>query len=172
MNREFVAKVKAISNSGENVFSIGHNTFFSHEGNQTVVRYVGEKGTAELTLGTIEALCSGSAPFESADEDWIDRYLPLLTAIEAAINRAHRDNPGLRDKDLIPILERLVMKPDINLSDQTAQAIQDYLKLTLATNTYSRKEVTGSLKKVLRSVRNHRAVDGPKGYLNFIKDKV
>jgi len=172
LNREFVSKLEKISDSDKTVFSVGHNTFFTHDGNTTVVRYVTDKGIAEYTLGSIEELCEGSAPFESTDDDWMDIYLPLLMAVESGINRAHKDNPDLRDKDLITILERLIMKPDINLINQVAVAIQDHIKLTLATNTYSKKEVIGSLRKVLRSVRNHHAIDGPKGYLNFIKDKV
>jgi hypothetical protein len=172
LNREFVSKLEKICDSGKTVFSIGHNTFFTHDGDTTVVRHVTDKGTAELALGTIEELCEGSAPFESTDEDWIDMYLPLLMAIESGINRAHETHPDLRDKNLVTILERLIMKPDINLNNQVAAAIQDHIKLTLATNTYSKKEVIGALKKVLRSVRNHHAVDGPKGYLDFIKDRV
>jgi hypothetical protein len=48
----------------------------------------------------------------------------------------------------------------------------DHLKITLATNSYSKKEVIGALRKMLRSVKRHHAVDGAKGYLKFIKDKV
>lgn len=172
LNREFAAKLKEISGSDKIVFSVGRNTFFTHEGNTTLVRYVKDKGTAEYALGSIEELCEGSASFEATDDDWMDRYLPLLMAIESGINRAQKDNPELRDKDLIKILERLIMKPDINLNHQVAVAIQDHIKLTLAIETYSKKEVIGSLKKVLRSVKNHHAIDGPRGYLNFIKDKV
>ena len=172
MNREFVAKLKEISDAEDHVFSIGHNTFFTHDGDTTTVRHVTDKGTAELELGTIEELCEGSAPFESTDEDWTDTYLPLLMAIESGINRAHAADPDLKDKILITILKRLIMKPDINLNHPAAIAIQDNLKLTLATNAYSKKEVIGSLKKVLRSVTRHHSVNGPKGYLNFIKDQV
>lgn len=131
-----------------------------------------DRGTAELELGTIEELCEGSAPFESTDEEWTDMYLPLLMAVESGINRAHASDPDLKDKIIITILKRLIMKPDINLNHPVTIAIQDNLKLTLATNTYSKKEVIGSLKKVLRSVTRHHSVNGSKGYLNFIKDQV
>lgn len=172
MNKEFVSRISDLADSDKTVFSIGRNTFFTHDGGTTGVRYVTEKGTAELALGTIEQLCEGSAPFESADEEWVDIYLPLLMAIESGINRAHEDDPNLKDKDLVTILERLVMKPDIHLESRVAVAIQDHVKLTLATSTYSKKEVIGALKKVLRSVKRHHAVEGPKGYLNFIRGKV
>jgi hypothetical protein len=172
LKREFLSKLEEILDSDKTVFSIGHDTFFTHDGNTTVVRHVTAKGMAEYTLGSIEELCEGNAPFESTDADWMDNYLPLLMAVESGVNRGHKDNPDMRDKDLMAILERLIMKPDINLNDPVTVAIQDHIKLTLATNTYSKKEVIGSLKKVLRSVRNHHAIDGPKGYLNFIKDKV
>jgi hypothetical protein len=172
LNREFVTKLKEISDSEDHVFSIVHNTFFTHDGDRTTVRHVTDKGTAELELGTIEELCEGSAPFESTDDDWTDMYLPLVMAVESGISRAHSSDPDLKDKLVITILKRLILKPDINLNHPVAIAIQDNLKLTLATNAFSKKEVIGSLKKVLRSVTRHHSVDGPKGYLNFIKDKV
>jgi hypothetical protein len=172
LNREFVAKLKEISDSGDHVFSIGHNTFFTHDGNRTTVRHVTENGTVELELGTIEELCEGNVPFESTDDDWTDMYLPLVMAVESGINRAHASDPELKDKMVITILQRLIMRPDINLNHPVAIAVQDNLELTLATNAFSKKEVIGSLKKVLPSVTRHHAVDGSKGYLNFIKDKV
>jgi hypothetical protein len=172
LNKEFVSKIEEISDSDEVVFSVGHNTFFTHEDDRTVVRYRTDGGTVETQLGAIEEMCEGNRPFQSTDAEWIDVYLPLLMAIESAINRCHREDPDLKDKDLVPILKRLIVKPDINLEHAVAVAIQDHIKLTLCTNTYSKKEVIGGLKKVLRSVRNHHAVDGPKGYLNFIEGKV
>jgi hypothetical protein len=172
LNRDFVAKLKEISNSGDYVFSIGQNTFFTHDGNRTTVRHVTDKETVELELGTIEELCEGRAPFDSTDEDWTDMYLPLLTAVESGINRAIATDPDLKDKTVITILKRLIMKPDINLNHPVAIAVQDNLKLTLATTAYSEKEVIGSLNKVLRSVTRHHAVGGSRGYLNFIKDKM
>ena len=172
MNKEFVSRIEKISGSDEVVFSVGHNTFFIHEGDKTVVRYCADAGTVELSLGTIEEMCEGNSPFDSTDDEWVDSYLPLLMAIESAINRCHTEESDLRDKDLFPILKRLIMKPDINLNHAVSIAIQDHIKLTLSTNTYSKKEVIGALKKVLRSVRNHHAADGAKGYLNFIEGKV
>jgi len=172
LNREFLAKLKEISDTEDRVFSIGHNTFFTHDGDRTTVCHVADRGTAELELGTIVELCEGNAPFESTDEDWTDMYLPLVMAVESGINRAYASDPDLKDKTVITILKRLIMKPDINLNHPVAIAIQDNLKLTLATNAFSKKEVMGSLKKVLRSVTRHHAVNGSKGYLNFIKDKV
>ena len=172
MNREFVAKLKETSNSGDHVFSIGHNTFFTHDGNRTTVRHVTENGTVEFELDTIEELCEGTAPFESTDENWTDMYLPLVMAVESGISRAHASDPELKDKTVITILKRLIMRPDINLNHPVSIAVQENLKLTLATNAFSRKEVIGSLKKVLRSVTRRHTVDGPKGYLDFIKDKV
>jgi hypothetical protein len=172
LNREFISKIEEITDSDKIVFAIGHNTFFTYEGGKTVVQYCTDRGTAELQLGTIEEMCEGNSPFRSTDDNGMDVYLPLLMAIESAINRCQSDNPDLRDKDLLPILERLIMKPDINLNYAVPIAIQNNIKLTLSTNAYSKKEVIGALKKVFRSVRAHHSVDGPRGYLNFIKGKV
>jgi len=46
-----------------------------------------------LGLGSIEELCEGNAPFESTGEEWVDMYLPLLTAVESGITRAHEMIP-------------------------------------------------------------------------------
>ena len=131
MNEEFVSEIEKISDSDEIVFSIGHNTFFTHDGDKTVVRYCTDKGTAELQLRTIEEMCEGNSPFQSTNDNWMDIYLPLLMAIGSAIDRFKSDNPDLRDKDLFPILERLIMKPDINLNHAVPKTIQDRIQTNI-----------------------------------------
>ena len=163
-SREFVSRVRKLSGTAEAVF-------YSHDGPKSFVRYEAETRTAELELGSIEDLCEGNDPFESAGGEWIDRYLPLLMAVESGIS-IHATEPDLKDKHVITILERLIMKPDVDLNNQLARDIQDRIKLTLATNTYSRKELIGALKKVHRSVRRHHAIGGPRGYVDFIKGRV
>jgi hypothetical protein len=85
LNREFVSKGKEIADSGKTVFSIGHNTFFTNDGGKTTVRYTTGKGIAELQLGTIEELAEGSAPFESADDDWALRVTSQRSALKTSI---------------------------------------------------------------------------------------
>ncbi len=67
MNKETVSKIEKISGLDEVVFSVGHNTFFIHDDDKTVVRYCADAGTVELSLGTIEEMCEGSSSFESTD---------------------------------------------------------------------------------------------------------
>ncbi len=173
MDQEFIHKIENIHGQSDVVFRIDHNTYFKHVDGCTIIRYVfSADQTVEHKLGTIEDLCEGNIPFDSSDDDWTDKYLPLLMSIESAITRVHKLNPDLKDKAVIAVLERLVVKPDINLQSQLAEAIQDHIKLCLATNSYSKRELAGCLKKVLRSVKRHHRVDGPKGYLDFIKDKI
>jgi Mg2+ and Co2+ transporter CorA len=173
MDRDFVAKVREIHGKGDIIFSVDHNTFFVHSDSASIVQYVNEKNKKiEHQLGTIDELCEGDALFQSSDDDWTDKYLPLLMAIESAINRIQRTRSDMTDKNVIAVLERLLLKPDMKLHGYLSVAIQDHIKLTLATNSYSKKEVVGCLKKVLHSVKNHHRIGGSKGYLNFIKDKV
>jgi Mg2+ and Co2+ transporter CorA len=173
MDREFVAKIRKIHGKGDIIFIVDHNTFFMHSDTATIVQYVSAKNKKiEQQLGTIDELCERDALFQSLNDDWTDKYLPLLMAIESAINRVQRTRPNMKDKNVIAVLERLLLKPDMKLHGELSVAIQDHIKLTLAVNSYSKKEVAGCLKKVLHSVKNHHRVGGAKGYLNFIKDKV
>jgi hypothetical protein len=57
----------------------------------------------------------------------------------------------------------------MKLHSDLSSAIQKHIKPTLATNSYSKKEVVGYLKKVLHSVKDYHRVGGAKGYLNLIK---
>jgi Mg2+ and Co2+ transporter CorA len=173
MDKDFVVKIREIHGKGDIIFSVDQNTFFVHSETASIVQYVNEKNEKiELQLGTIDELYEGDASFQSSDDDWTDKYLPLLMAIESAINRIQRTRSDMKDKNVMAVLERLLLNPNMKLHGDLSVAIQNHIKLTLATISYSRKEVVGCLKKVLQSVKNHHRIRGPKGYLNFIKDKV
>ncbi len=99
-------------------------------------------------------------------------FFHLVSAIESAIARVYKRNPGLKDKTVITVLERLIGKPAVHLGDELSTTIQTNMRLILSAEPYSRKEVIGCLKKVQRSVKLHHSVDGPTGYLDFIKDQI
>jgi len=73
---------------------------------------------------------------------------------------------------VIAVLERLVTKPDMPLGQPLATAIQDRVRLILSVNRYSKREVIGCLRKVLKSARLHHADAGARGYLDFIRDLI
>jgi hypothetical protein len=173
LDKEFADTVQKLNNDKTVVFSIGHNTVFSYNGNDIKVKYTVEDGrTIEHTLLTITELVEGDKPFSSSDEDWMDSYLPLLTAIESAIDGIYRLNMQLKDKTVLAIIQRLIMKPDINLNDELTRCIQANVRLILSTIRYSKVEVIGCLKKVERSIKRHHSVEGSRGYLDFIKGRV
>ncbi len=173
MDRDFLRQLGEHTTSDAVVFSIGHNTSFESRPEGRFVRYVTPAGeVVEHRLASIAELAEGDSPFDSTDEEWQDKYLSLLMAIESAINRVRTTWPDLRDKVVMTVLDRLTFKPDITLGDELSTAIQDQIKLILSTSTYSMKEVLGCLKKVQSSVRRHHSVAGPTGYLDFIKDRI
>jgi hypothetical protein len=48
----------------------------------------------------------------------------------------------------------------------------DNLKLTLNLYNFSRREVLGTLKRVLKSAKRHHKLDGSRGCLDFVKDYI
>lgn len=172
MDRDFTSKIEQVNKKGKILFSVNRNTFFSRSGDRLTVRYVADSGeSVEHSLKTIEELVEGDRSYDPSDDQWTtDTYLPLLMAIESAIKRVYQENPGLKDKAVIAVLERLIMKLDIRLMDELSTTIQNYIRLILSANIYSRKEVVGCLKKVQKSVKRHHRVDGPTGYLDFIEE--
>jgi hypothetical protein len=158
----------------DTVFRLGTNTFFRHEGTQTIFEYVREENQRiEYTFKDWEQLYSGSQEFDYQSTDWNDdRYLPLLMNIESAITAVYRTDPALKDKQVIAVLERLATKPEMSLANPLTVSIQDNLRLTLSLYNFSRREVLGALKRVLKSAKRHHKLDGSRGYLDFVKDYI
>jgi len=103
----------------DTVFRLGTNTFFRHEGTQTIFEYVREENQRiEYTFKDWEQLYSGSQEFDYQSTDWNDdRYLPLLMNIESAITAVYRTDPALKDKQVIAVLERLATMPEMSLAN-------------------------------------------------------
>ena len=169
MDQEFFAKIGAPGPGRPFVFTIGRDTELIHRDGNTTVRYVTTSGeTIEHVLRSIEELVEGDAPFDSSGRNWKDAYVPLLTTIELAIQIVRRDDPDLKDKTVIAVLERLIARPDMPLGSELSTAIQDRVRLILSGDRYSRRQVVGCLRKVLKSVKMHHSVGGPRGYLDFV----
>ena len=102
----------------------------------------------------------------------MDDYLPLLAAIEYAISSVQRTDPDLKDKMVITVLGRLVVKPDMPLGQEVPTAIQDRMRLILSVERYSEREVVGCIRKVLKSAKPHHADGGLRGHLDFIRERI
>lgn len=172
MDEAFVNAIKQAAGNDEVVFSIGHNTFFIHQDEVTRVRYHhSESAVVEWELKPLSSLYEGTEPFLDCNwDDLDDEYLPILIAIESGILREYHEHSELKDKQVINVLTRLASNPEMGLTSKLARSIQDHLSLCLSTNNYSRKQVIGSLRKVLKSAKRHHSIDGSRGYLNFIQE--
>ena len=144
MDKAFNDLISAITGGTTVVFSIGHNTTFQRDGDNLIVRYQSESGqVVEHCMKTIDELVEGSKEFGSSEDDWMDEYLPLLTAIETAIDGRYMKDPDLKDKMVLAVVDRLVQKPDIRMDSPLVDDIQANLRLILSTMKFSRKEVVG-----------------------------
>jgi hypothetical protein len=170
VDRTFKDLVSSVNSEDTVVFSIGRNTTFRRDTDALIVRYESQSGqVVEHRMKNIEELVEGDAESDSSDDNWTDKYLPLLQAIETAIDGRYIKDPGLHDKTVLAVVDRLVQRPDIRMDSPLVDDIQANLRLILSTMKFSRKEVVGSLRKVQKSIRRHHSVAGTTGYLDFIR---
>jgi len=96
------------------------------------------------------------------------QIVALCMAIEYAIALLDHDTGhGLKDKEVIAVLEKLGFKPEGTQSGLT-QHIQAFLQLELSLDSYSRSDIRQALRRCLRSAQRHHKLDGERGFLNFI----
>ena len=164
--------IEMIENVGieEKQFNIGKDTFYREEDGSLILIYHHENGNFEYRIKEIDELYEGDRDFDYQDDSWHDQYLPLLLAIETTILDYYGKNPAIKDKTIITILDKLARNPGITFPNQLLENIQRDLRLSLSINSYSKSEVVGSFKRVLKSAKNHHRTDGPRGYLEFIHE--
>jgi hypothetical protein len=130
------------------------------------------KGSFEYRLKPLQELfspaLSGSKTLTTDDP----RYLNLLYAIESSIKRLSMENPELTDASVILALDALAVRPEALTSDGVVKRINRDLRLLLSMSEYSRDEVKTAARKILASVKRHRAAAGARGYLDFIEEQV
>ena len=134
---------------------------FFYEAGETRIKYA---------IGALNNLYEGTEVFDYQDDSWDGKCMPLLVLIESTILRAYRKNPKLKDKTVISILEMLAGKPDTKIPNRLLNTLQNKLRLNLSINAFSKAELVGSLKRVLKSVKNHHSTGGTRGYLHFIEE--
>lgn len=101
-----------------------------------------------------------------------ERFMPLLLRIEESIVEHYEQDPGLTDGRVSLALSRLILQPGRDPDDDAlCRHLQLDLRLLLSLNDYSRQEVRWALRKIDKSVRRHSRADGPRGYLDFIRDQ-
>ena len=100
-----------------------------------------------------------------------DKYLGILLTIEGAIAGFYRENPKLKDIDVIKALKNL--KKGLT-KEYPAGCLEDQIQIRICAiasyKSQTKKEVQICLAYILKSVKLHRRVDGVRGYLNFIID--
>jgi len=119
-------------------------------------------------LGQLFGNGCGVSSIDPADE----AFMPLLLAIEESVLDCYSADPDLTDGRVSLALSRLAMRPDDDPADEALyRRMQLRLRLLLSLNDYSRQEVRWALRKIDKSVRRHSRIDGPRGYLDFIRDQ-
>lgn len=170
MDREFIEKLNPISEwkKQDDKSEIADNAISFSEEEDGLVRITGPKGAVEHRLKPLSDLFASGAA-DPAVMRWEDpRYLSLLFSIEGAIKRAYLSNPELVDSSVMLALDQIAMKPEAASSDALIREITRQLRVTLSMDDYSRDEVKKAARKILASVKRHRAAAGPWGYLDFI----
>lgn len=154
------------------LFSIGKNTFFTDKEDGLYVEYIPKDNKKiEFRLKELRELYEGDGIFAFQSDDDIDHYNPLLESIESAIEVFYENNPDYKDKNIRFVLEMLNRNPEAKMNSELAKQIQNNLRLCLAFNVYSRKEVAGGIKRIIKSLKDHHFHDGAKGYVDFVKHR-
>ena len=98
-----------------------------------------------------------------------DEYKGILLTIEGAIAGFYREDPKLKDIDVIKALKNL--KKGLT-KEYPAGCLEDQIQIRICAiasyKSQTKKEVQICLAYILKSVKLHRRVDGVRGYLNFI----
>jgi hypothetical protein len=143
--------------------------FGPSENKEGQIKVIDDKGEFIYQLKELSELY---APEQSSylDIDWDDYYyLSLLNTIEGTIRHIDDTNTGLTDAKIILSLEELVSRPETKSSDMIIKEINIRLRFQLSISDYTRNEVRGALRKVLKSAKRHNRTGGIRGYLDFIK---
>lgn len=99
-------------------------------------------------------------------------YERLFLTIERKIVRRWQSDLRLTDAAVLLALEKLAMQPEAEYAQSLEADIQLELRLLLSLEDYSRQEVRAALRKIAKSVNRHTRLEGPMGYLIFIRAHV
>jgi hypothetical protein len=168
LDKELISKLDDAGSEKEILFTIGKNTTFTGKNDTLQLNYTTKKGLViKHYLLSIEQLAEGNNEFITTDD--MEKYLPILTAIETAIDQYYIDDPNITDKMVLAIIERMKIKPDIRQDSKLINDIQANIRLALSIKKFSKKEVAGCIKMIVKSIKKHHYIGGPTGYLDFIR---
>ena len=176
MDEELREKIMALTKrkwwkpwKGKEMQIAAFNSSFYEEGEKAFVLITTSDGKGfEHELKDISVLFCGEGK-EVEIEGREDEYTSLLSSIESAISGYYKEHPGLLDRNVIFALHSLIKNPEGKYPfNDLRRDIQLNLRFCLSLKKWSRQEVISCLRYVLRSVKLHRSVDGPRGYLDFI----
>ncbi len=162
MDKEFVEKLDAVSvwTKKKDKSDLSEHTISFHEGEDGLVMVSASKGSFEFRLRPLQELFSSTKADTGSMKTDDPAALQLLHAIEGEIKRRYMKNPELTDSSVLLALDTLAMKPEAVSRDVLAKAIQNSLRLLLSTDDYSRDEVKWAIRKILASVKRHKAAGG------------
>lgn len=174
MDKEFTDKLDAISpwsregdRSDTSDFSLSYS-----DKEDGLVLVEASKGSFEHRLKPLHELFSSTTTVNMATKMNDPRYLDLLYAIESSIKRLSIEHPDLTDASIMLGLDALAVRPEALTNDAVVKRINRDLRLLLSMNDYSRDEMKAAVRKISASVKQHRAIAGIRGYLDFIMEHV
>jgi hypothetical protein len=166
--KEKLDKIKKLKRIGKGTKGFQYS-IESSENKDGLIKVIADKGEFTYQLKELPDLYAPERSF-SPDICWDDDYyISLLNTIEVSIRHIDDSNTGLTDTKVIYSLEELVFKPELKSNDIMVKEINGRLRFQLSISDYTRREVRGALRKVLKSAKRHNRIGGIRGYLDFIK---
>lgn len=166
--KEKLYKIKKLKSIGKGTKSFQYSIEFS-EDKDGLIKVIADRGEFTYQLKELPELYAPEQSF-SLDMHWDDDYyISLLNTIEGTVRYMDDSSMGLTDAKVIYSLEELVSKPELKSNDIMIKEINGRLRFQLSISDYTRSEVRGALRKVLRSVKRHNRTGGTRGYLDFIR---
>ena len=166
--KEKLDKIKKLKSIDKGTKGFQYSVEF-YEDKDGLIKVIADKGEFTYQLKELPELYAPEQNF-SLDMHWDDDYyISLLNTIEGTIRYIDDSSMGLTDTKVIFSLEELVSKPELKSNDIMVKEINGRLRFQLSISGYTRSEVRGALRKVLRSAKRHNRTGGIRGYLDFIR---
>ena len=101
-----------------------------------------------------------------------DEYFDILYPIESTIVKFYRQNPKLKDRDVIKVLKGQINNQTLTKYRRLYDEVRNSVDNKAKANRRTDREVRMCYKYVLASVKRHHAVGGVRGYLDFIAERL
>jgi hypothetical protein len=168
MDKDFIEKLNSLgewNQQEKNNLEADFTIAFSNE-EDSVIKVTTEKGEFIYELKPIRDLYMQKPENKSSNH-----YLSLLEAIEGAIKRYSSENYDVTDSQLIGILDKLSMKPELEINDPVAKEINKQIKFELSMSGYSRDDLRQAIRKILKSAQKLANHSNNRSYIDFISSE-